>query len=339
MSEEKLKWIDLERDLPPCTVPISINDRQYFVATVEKGIYKFDTVDEKWSQWIEYPDTMENMNDLSTGYDANNQIIYAYEPELGMLIKINHETKEINITRNLMITGCGECAIFINNKFHVIGGVQSAKHLIYNEKKKQFDEVYDFQYDQVFGGSALINLRKTKQLLLIGGYGGNKALDTVYSYKYCEINPKWNKWDIHTAHRTCFFGCAITTNEDFVILLGGSKDADMETDNISVINLKTNAILISDIVCPNTNNYHAIIMADELNEELVVFGFIRQCWQNELFSSILFPHDSILKLIRSWYSVDYLYLQECNDTSTHHWKISVDDIINSCWTFDTKTFP
>ena len=106
-------------------------------------------------------------------------------------------------------------------------------------------------------------------------------------------------------------------NGKYLIIFGGdaastySENAALK--DIYVIDLDEMHINTtkSNIECPIGSHYFgACIMNDGFDGEFIIFGFIRQCWNEYKLSMNKFPPNCIIYLILSWYDRQKLYLMD-----------------------------
>ena len=77
-------------------------------------------------------------------------------------------------------------------------------------------------------------------------------------------------------------------------------------------------------IIPSKVQYDALLLNNDVPNELLVYGFIRWCSTLDEFEMVTFPYLDIVELIVLWYNEQIVYLKR--KYSDMHWKISLDDI-------------
>ena len=75
-----------------------------------------------------------------------------------------------------------------------------------------------------------------------------------------------------------------------------------------------------------------IILRDDKRDELLVFGFINQCFRNKEMINVQILPVYLIKLIRGWVCIEMVHLIAWTkdwDRKYLHWKINVDDILTT----------
>ena len=252
------------------------------------------------------------------------------------LIKVTKE--KVNMIPQSKYIGDAPCTLFINDKYHVIGGSDNRYHLVWNDNNfmNQFDVKHTFKCVKGIFHHRIIHVKSKNILLLFGGCdllymydsGNCRYLDEIY--RYFIDDDKWELLnDIKLPQKMHSFGCVMTSDEKYIILFGGEvkrssySSDDQYIDTIYVMDTDTMKIKLSNIKCPSKSKYHGILMGDKIFDELLVSGFLRQQTKS---NNATIP-DEVMNLIVMWFSIDWIHLLQ-NKTSGH-WKIAVHDIINS----------
>ncbi len=183
----------------------------------------------------------------------------------------------------------------------------------------------------VLFASVVIYIPSKQCLYLCGGHFGtgdsNTDADTIHSYNI--ITQKWQKQiEIKLPTPLFSFGHIVTDND--LILFGGGIGDDKYSDAIHILNLQTMKWRQSCVRCPTKGRFYAIKMSNCVNEEFVVFGFIRS-------NNIGYFPVSLINVIKNWYCNDYVYLMQhyyMDDNNNaleekgRMWKMSVDRILS-----------
>merc|ERR1712228_248791 len=130
------------------------------------------------------------------------------------------------------------------------------------------------------------------------------------------------------------FGTVLTSNERYIILLGGKNDTiseGEEVDNIFVLDMKNEdnskwKLRKSSIKCPNVGDCHAVRTGGvDSKDDILVNGFIKDCFKKEEFENMQLP-----PLIAMWYSAEMIHWIQRKDTDDDsiflHYGIYLQDI-------------
>eukprot|EP01084_Bolivina_argentea_P078837 143063_1 len=96
-------------------------------------------------------------------------------------------------------------------------------------------------------------------------------------------------------------------NNKYVILFGGCG-GDGHSDDIYVYSIKYKTIKLSKIKCPAKGLFNAITVNDNMKDEKLTFGFVRNQWKICDIADHYFPPYYLLKLMHSYYLNEFVYL-------------------------------
>eukprot|EP01084_Bolivina_argentea_P287983 494201_1 len=313
-------------------IPDGICRKNLLIIHQEDGICVYDFKHNQWNtllnikceEWF-FHDSLQAIT-----FDHKTKQIY-FLSAMGTLVtlNLNHHTEgntKWPIKQGMQIIGSGAYGIMIKNKFHVIGGYQNNKHMKYNTISKTFDTIHIF--DEFEGGfgyhrTALLN----NNLFVFGGYDidTNQCLDRVYQYN---INANsWNKLHIKLPKPLDSFGCTAVINGKYALLFGGFSAGYAVCDDIYVFSMLTKTFSISEMRCPEHGRFKATTINDRECDEKTVFGFVRNEWKICEIYDHWFPPEYLLRLIHSYYLVEFVDLINCFDGG--HWMVDVFDIIGN----------
>lgn len=137
------------------------------------------------------------------------------------------------------------------------------------------------------------------------------------------------------------FGCVTTYNQRYIILFGGDCTdlipdqhgvKRIRSDRIYVLDLKLKQFQECTLRCPEVGAFEAVLMSfcEDDNAQDLIIGFVRN-YMNRHYKDKLekrIPMD-IVGLIGKFCQNEYIYLIEKQQIFPKHWKICVDDILNS----------
>ena len=125
------------------------------------------------------------------------------------------------------------------------------------------------------------------------------------------------------------FGLVKTRNERFIIILGGFDAQSNGCDDIYIYDTNNNLFSQSKISCPAKSGFYATISNDPEGDELITFGFINDCYKSNNFQNVQVLPFYLIQLISHWLCIQEIYLLQYGVKGGGHWKIDVDDILQS----------
>eukprot|EP01084_Bolivina_argentea_P161402 280970_1 len=333
MSNKKLpKWIELSSYSQASwnsSQPIAINNTEFIrwsgsnrfkvPSSMDVHIHKYNIENDTWDEFVKYP--FSSTTHSMIAFDIDPQILYVYSSE--GLEKINIKTNKSKRIENVTEIGNGARSLIFDNQLHVIGGTDNLYHLIWNNKQHKFDTGHKFPFNTYNLQSGFVHIKSKNILLLLGGYDKHDAeydLDSIYSYNIQQ--KKWILLPQKLPIPLSYFGCVLSKDDKYLIIMGGTSDDDFnQLNDIYVLNTNNMEFKKSKIDCPEKSNYHAINMDNKENIELLIFGFVRSWWN-------LYPPNELLMLISCFYATEYIHLMS---TYGNHWKIELNTIVNNLY--------
>ena len=118
------------------------------------------------------------------------------------------------------------------------------------------------------------------------------------------------------------FGCLMTCNERYLVILGDSHDA------IYVIDMITCKTRASKVKCPKNGKtgFYACLMGNDDTMSIATEGYIRQCWNSQEFIGIRCPSLDVINMIKSFYGTWYIHLFARN--GGYHWAMRPGPILD-----------
>merc|ERR1712192_5804 len=108
---------------------------------------------------------------------------------------------------------------------------------------------------------------------------------------------------------------------------GGIKiidDEDNDVDDIFVLDMKKKdlnewILRRSSIKCPKIGICHAVRTGGiDSKDDILVNGFIKDCFKKPSFDNIQLPPSYIMKMIAMWYSAEMIHWLNDNDNKNIH---------------------
>eukprot|EP01083_Nonionella_stella_P140480 430873_1 len=323
-------------DVPFCyTAPLQLNENEFMIET-DGYLYKYNVRTKEWLQWIQCPKLPHCLNIFeAVCVDRANKIFYKfYMDDPGYkILKINYETFEAEIYDSVFTDDNYHWLkrsklVFVDKQVHLFGYVDGpGRHWIFDHDALKFRHCYDFKRH----GKKIVHIPSKNVILKIGS-------DNVDTYDV--TTRKWIKSvdvDLPAIRRFDWSYFPVKVRDKHYLIIGKIRE------NIAVVDLKQMKLFHTDIRCPYGgfyNFYSGIVVNESFNEELIVFGFARKCWNKYTLKQHRFPPRYIVKLIQSWYSdgqclhfiqtqgyhAHHSYGQNTKSYSKHL-KISVSDIL------------
>ena len=206
----------------------------------------------------------------------------------------------------------------INGEIHLIGGADNNYHLIWDEHKEKFDEIYHFnEWTAGNHSGALFHVIRQNKLYLFGGFDWKIPCkrDDIWTH---QIGTNvWNKLNIKLPGDGvfCWFGSILTSNEKYIILFVG------DPNKIWILDIDKMEWILSKLKCPQIGSSYAILMDDKIKDRLLVFGYIRNHYLNDMVS---LPMD-LWNLISHWFAMEFVYLISRNGLNMY--RINLDHIL------------
>eukprot|EP01084_Bolivina_argentea_P230892 389515_1 len=287
------KWISLHSHPftnNPCinpvsiTVPTGIDKDNYIVISCgtfgngKNSIQKYDFNTDKWSTI----DDLNDFNDVSSwtcaSLDAQKQTIFLlYGNQLTQIALNSNQLCNNNLNTTVHFTSTSKC-ITVNNSLFVVGGTENNSILKWNSENKTFIKFSDMYNKKNIGLFGIICNNKNNSLLLFGGrdYDDDGWVDYILEFN---INTKqWNKLPISLPKKMDHICCTMAINNKYVLLFGGRDDTYGGCDGIYIYSLKYKTITQSKIKCPSEGIFSCITVNDNIKDEKLVFGYVRQHW-------------------------------------------------------------
>ena len=322
-------WIDLTQ----CPFdsqgynPICINHDEIIMSAM-RSLCKYTISSDEWIEWIKYPTDLSIQYQHSGALDKKENILYVQDRY--KLVKINLNTQKIEIINDEIKSNVPPFLIVIDNKLHSIGGSKSISDLIWDKNKKKFIKSHEFSnFIRGFSEFGTIYDETNKLILFIGGYdwGGGGSTDLIYSHSF--ITNKTNALKTQLLTKMDGFGYILTRDKRYYIMFGGYNGMKYKySDDIYIMDLSKGydniEIQMSDIKTPIARTYQAVIVGDCNREQLLTFGFIRNCLKefNDIYLS-----DDLIKLTQSFVVCEEYVHLFATQGKKGHWKMRLDDIL------------
>ena len=219
-------WIPQSNGNFRCSDP-SMLDSYHFIAYTESGVISFNIKTNKW-KFIKMNAVInpELLFKTSICCDpALNQICIVNSKKL---VIYDAEQEKVIASQNINIYR--PRVVCINSQFHILAGYGSLNneiisHFVWDDTLNKLQIIDEFgRYLRDWNAFGLISNQRAKQILILGGYFYTK--NTIKSvsdviHKYCLRDKRWKLADIKLPQKMNSFGCVVTRDGRYVIILGG----------------------------------------------------------------------------------------------------------------------
>lgn len=272
-------------------------NEQEFVFAYNKdhchGLYKYSVHLRQYNKLIDYSNPMETAYCLR--FDPGNSMLYCVGFH-GPLFIIDMK-REKCIKWKETDCFCGKL-LNIHGQIHLIGGWETHKHLKWNHETQEFAELYNFGEDLGYCQtlSAVHIPRKGEILMIVYN------LKEIIIWKTSVGTIQWKEiltlpFDGHSCASV-----SLTSDENYVIM------SDSATDHIYALDISQDKyeLHVSSIPTP-WKGLHAMIVAGGFQDEIFVFGWIRQLFSLPEFEYIQEPPNYLKRQIVMWYNQEQIH--------------------------------
>ena len=310
------RWIQSDKMPHGVTLPmLKLNEQQFVFTSYEDdwhGLYVYYVHLGKYDKFFEYPKKMEIEHYLA--YDASQNKLYCVGINGPMyIIDINSgefmECKEID---------CYNGRLSANSQIHLVGGVWSSKHWIWDDENYNFCQIQEIKHDQDLGqivDLSLVYIPKKGIIIMIIGYAF-KGLNDVHQF-----NIKSRQWK--KVAQLPFFHeetPVLTSDERYIIM------RDYASNRIYALEMDTYLLYLSRISTPCRRTCFMTRTGGQ-KDEMLVFGWIKSLFASTGYKHMKEPSYDLKKLISVWYSQEEVHWY--NDCYGQHMTIQVNQLVSS----------
>ncbi len=327
-----MKWIPLEPSpvllshrstIFAISTPLVLNRNELLLIpttlSFHHSLYKYNIKENEWKEWIKYPNDMF-LDRHTASINKDKKLLYILNRN-GDIIEINLKTKEFNTSPKQFNDILFTYSFIIDKQFHFFGQYGNFTSFYkWNDNDKKLIKLNNFHQDiakkiaNKLYLALTIYISSMQSVIIIPSFGKKIY---IYTLKTNECKEIINNKLLCLKYRTAI----ITKNEQFIILFGSQE-------YIGILNVKCMKIRISNIQSPSSKQIqplYATIVNDDIMDEILVFGFIRKCWNDTKFNNIQYLPIYLIKLIGKSYCMEIMYYVEIQKGL--HWKINIDDIL------------
>eukprot|EP01084_Bolivina_argentea_P132319 233516_1 len=255
--------------------------------------------------------------------------------------------KSININYNVK-TNTTQCltTMTVNNKLHFINYEDKLnyKHLVFDANTQTLEEKCRFHVNADTNSNNLnynhccksLIYVESRNILLLFGDRYNETCWFPEIWCYSIKMQTWTLWNIGTNLNQFIFSnkCVLTKNEQYVVMIGIKQKVRKywkhayKYEDILIFDLNVMRIRQSVVKYPNLGHFsHIAITWDDNKRDLLISGYIQNCWQTLQMDQYILPAE-IIECISLFYSNEMLHIfsKGFNIRCTHR-KINIDTIL------------
>ena len=175
----------------------------------------------------------------------------------------------------------------------------------------------------LYDGMSFIPVPSQNMILAVGGVppgGGNwGGPGIIMKYNLCDTKSKWDKLNLSSSSANLLSSakslyCALTQNENKLIMSGGyiNNQANKKIWILDLCNINNNngaviSLRESMIVCPLGGLCMIMTVGGTKFDGLLVYGWIREIWNNKTFDNIPNMPQYLIDFICKWYTQQFLH--------------------------------
>ena len=324
--------------------PMNLNEKEFVMnlftlSNETKPAIKYNLQKDEYTIWKDMVFNPDNIDHQQVSFNLviNDHIYFQLTNGylLSYSIKYIHEKSKWNLHRSSACSylGFGSCYAKVKDSIHVIGGGSSNRHSVWNlngntpkhEIRHIFNEMDD---NEGLTNAGLCYIASQDILLLFGGYNCTEWESRKDILIYDLKRYSWERAKIRLPIAMDSFGYVLSMDERYMIIFGGSDKHNKCMNSIYILDVEIMKIRkLNELQCPQKGNFHAIVGHDTINNELLVRGYIKDCWKLNLFKNVRRLSDVVIRLIQSYHFDEVIHLFCKKDGS--HWKIKMDTVISS----------
>lgn len=296
------------------------------------GIYKYNVNTNVWTRLIEYDDTFKTSSQVVyAAYDPSNQLLFVSDGKT--IFEFDLNSKSMKVLNEFAIRRCMSM-ICVDGILHLlsanawrVASVQSDdndyKHEVFNKDIGEFKEIHKIkEFDGNF--FKLLHLKKKKNVILFDPNNG-------VMHTYQTWNNEWVPSKIKNEYEPISNQAYVSTaNEQHIIGLSGVIRVSYPSvcgHYITMFDVRDKVLKTLKAKCPVTTGLvRAVMMTNEKRDEVMVYGFVNQCFESEEYQNIQRLPKYLIQLISQWISNEYIHL--IDQMTGNHWKIHIDEILN-----------
>eukprot|EP01084_Bolivina_argentea_P077098 139785_1 len=289
-------WIHLTECPSLVKIPTGLDINNYIAINYSfhnskiNCIYKYNTDTDKWSK-IDGCNDIQNIPQFTAALDTKKQMLFLSHNLNITQIQLNNGNIETIQTNSPNTTTCiNDPTIVINNSLFMIGGYQNYSILKLDSESKSWVEFSDHggEIEEIHDFAMTYN-HKNNCILLFGGFDWDCEEYVDFILEFNLQTKQWNKLPVALPRKMDSMCCTMAINNKYVLLFGGKDDGGYYCNNIYIYSIKNKTIKESKIRCPSKGLFSCVTVNDNIKDEKIVFGYVRNQWKTYNINDNYFP--------------------------------------------------
>eukprot|EP01084_Bolivina_argentea_P234982 395544_1 len=315
----KFNWRQLSPHPKKGFHPFPINDDEFLLLREfhPNSIQKYSTKNDAWNEiFVSYPN-MEMMNGCGIFYSKETQLVYYAGGGYGhMLYEINIVNDTVKMLSNNILNEDFPQVFAISNKIHIIGGDNSKQFIFDKNTNKIINITYNYHWAEIG-----LHMESRNSIMMVVK---EKANSPFSIYEFLLENNKWMSLNIKLPNASKDgLSMVKSRNEKYIFIIDG-----LETLNVYVLNIQCGKLKKSclEYPCFHVGDFGVINMTNKMKDELLVFGYVKKCYQLLEFNEVQYLPHYLVQCIVGWISIERIHFILMHGA---HWMINIDDILCS----------
>ena len=291
---------------------VAMNETEFIVCPDNRvteqdfNVLCYDTTDpnKKWKDIFRMEKTSRDKRTFSSynsiAFDKHKQRIYVLNSDSIVIMILLQSKSFIQQQANKKYDTKYCSSLFINGHLHVIGGTNHRKHIIWtkNGALYKFKKRHKFsKFKEFYRNHGVVQIESKQMVLLMGGEDADGPVDDIVVYQYDK--DKWLRPKLKLPKPLSSFGCVVTMNEKYVIIIGGLK-----SNEIFILNLEKMEFSNCRLKLPHTGGCHCVLLQNQ-RSNFLVYGYVRLLCR---FFKFEYPSMDILDVMSSCYSDQFIHI-------------------------------
>eukprot|EP01084_Bolivina_argentea_P309913 536120_1 len=316
------------------------------VACQQNKLLKYIIADDEWIEWMEipkefhiplnvhYPNCMisQNIMYVSVGWDpAQIFKLNLNNKKIKILAEISNSQLNLFIANNQLnsIQATSHIIEYISDKL-----ITLYHHVVWDEKKKSFEPVTALELFADHNNIDVIQFPSMEFVFILIKAEENFVRSRfIYCYEF--VTNKLIKLQTTIPLFPDFQnGYVVTRDSRYCITFGGYDDETIAaSDDIYIWDFADgyNNIIVkkSRVKCPVESVFHCVIIDGYLQEELLTFGYVKNCFKMNSFKNMRLPPAYLIKCIQNFLVYfEQIHLFECwGEEHLYQWKIDLNKLL------------
>jgi len=280
-------------------VPLNNYIAQKYVDAVayRPECYKYDAETRQYSEFTTYPQGVMSIS-KTVSYCPKSDRVTIIGGTHGVFASLNLNGVQYtdsddlpvepqwDLTRNFHglyeTTGSNPSSIYIDGKFHMIGGHNSYYHEVWDDRQHRMKPV--FRFGSRIKGRELVYVRQLDSLIMFGGcLWDERNFQQTQRFRYIDafyqcVNPndlehiQWRKIKWHLPYKMIGFG-HLLLDDTKLLIFGGRRSGGAFLDEVWMFDMIEESWSRSTIKIPQKGKYRAHLIENKKQSEIHLFQY------------------------------------------------------------------